>query len=168
MTSRSSGAGLPLRVTALPEVLNLAALRWEVAATVRKERPGWSEDVLGDLTVVLSELVTNALVHASLGEVAVAVLEDGDDVRLEIADASGEVPRISTANGPPTGNGLGLVVVDSLAQSWGHRLSPDGKVVWAVMASRGAGPDRNSAARYIRQPSEIREYDQLGQSRAVP
>lgn len=135
MSSRSCGAGLPLRLTALPETLSLSALRWEVAASVRKEGLGWSEDAIGDLTVVLSELVTNALVHACADALEVTVLEDRGGVRLEVADESSEAPRISRGHGSLAGHGLGLVIVDSLAQSWGYRLSPRGKVVWAVVTS---------------------------------
>ena len=85
---------------------------------------------LGDVLLVASELVTNAVLHAGPGGVDLSVTLTDTSVRIEVVDASPSLP----APRPPTDdrtNGRGLLLVDAVAGSWGAELDHDGKRVWA-------------------------------------
>ena len=83
---------------------------------------------LEPLLLCLSEVVTNAVLHARTG-VSVRAVEVGLTIRVEVADGSRVKPvRRSFAEISPTGRGLHLL--DRLATSWGIDLSPRGKTVW--------------------------------------
>lgn len=85
-------------------------------------------EVFDLVSLLVSEVVTNAVVHASSPvEVAVRLLPAA--VRIEVADRSTEVPRLRRAVDDETG-GRGLALVAALAQSWGVDLHPAGKTVW--------------------------------------
>ncbi|GAA2117425.1 ATP-binding protein [Streptomyces synnematoformans] len=95
--------------------------------------------------VVLSELVTNAVVHARVppgrGVLTRFVpLEDG--VRIEVHDASDEwpVPRV-----PDESGGYGLTLVDELSARWGvAERGGVGKCVWAVITAAPVWTDGGS------------------------
>ncbi|MFI9051028.1 ATP-binding protein [Streptomyces sp. NPDC053427] len=85
-------------------------------------------------TLLTSELVTNALVHAEGGAVVTATV--GDRLRVEVRDfVSGRPePKAPTTEGT---SGRGLVLVRSLADAWGIRSHGVGKSVWFEL---GGGP----------------------------
>jgi anti-sigma regulatory factor (Ser/Thr protein kinase) len=92
-----------------------------------------------DVLLCVSELVTNAVVHArSAGELRITVRSDG--VRIEVDDESPDTPRLA-ADGRPVG-GRGLRIVDQLAASWGHATRPGGKTVWAELPVAPGPSDR--------------------------
>jgi anti-sigma regulatory factor (Ser/Thr protein kinase) len=100
----------------------------------------WRLEELTETAVLLvSELVTNAIQHASTdGSVIVLRLETtGDWLRIEVHDADpGEpAPRL------PTGlaeSGFGLVLVEAMADKWGVRQTGNGKAVWAELDTQPA------------------------------
>ena len=86
---------------------------------------------LGELAV--SELVTNAVVHAH-GPISVRVQRGAHGVRIEIGDCSPRTPRM----GDPTvdrSDSHGLPIVAAVADEWGWDGDPDdtGKVVWFTL-----------------------------------
>jgi anti-sigma regulatory factor (Ser/Thr protein kinase) len=87
---------------------------------------------LAAASVVVSELVTNAVLHArTVIEVAIAV--SGDRCRISVRDLDPGVPTSPTS--PTSMHGRGLVIVEGLASA--HGVLPScagGKVVWAVLA----------------------------------
>jgi anti-sigma regulatory factor (Ser/Thr protein kinase) len=86
------------------------------------------ETVRARLELVVSELATNAIVHAeSRFEVAVI---PGPPIRVEVTDASLQPPVMEPATVDFT-SGRGLRLVAACADEWGYELLPDGKVVWA-------------------------------------
>lgn len=86
-----------------------------------------------NVILVLSELVTNAVLHAGgAGRVAVECIDDS--VRITVHDSSPLVPR-SPADAPAIG-GKGLHIVERLSSSWGSRRCEAGKDVWAVLPAR--------------------------------
>lgn len=121
--------GLRLEVTAHPESVALA--RDAVADCTAV--PG---AVLGDLMLVVSELVANAVRHAGLaGEdmvlLALTFLEES--VRVEVTDrGSGFDPARARAAAPSEDGGWGLNIVTSLSQAWG--VVPATGMVWADIA----------------------------------
>lgn len=81
-------------------------------------------------TVVVSELVTNAVIHANTSvTVGLSLLPEGG-ARIEVGDASSwpPTPRQVAMDQP---GGRGLVLVDGLSRDWGVIPSEEGKTVWA-------------------------------------
>lgn len=79
-------------------------------------------------TLLISELVTNAVVHAHT-PVEVHIAVRGPVVRIEAHDGSTTPPRLPHVDASST-SGRGLAMVDELATSWGSVVNADGKTVW--------------------------------------
>ena len=84
-------------------------------------------DLAADVTLVLSELVTNAVIHANSGADITAILHD-HRLRVEVHDRSAEPPHVRTGHDGP--GGFGLQFVATLADEWGWTITTPGKVVW--------------------------------------
>ena len=91
-----------------------------------------------DAVLVLSELVTNAMVHAADG-CMVEVRHRGDELRLEVRDRSRQAPVMKVV-GPSDIGGRGLHVVDAVSASWGWEPTADGKSVWAIVDAVARDP----------------------------
>jgi anti-sigma regulatory factor (Ser/Thr protein kinase) len=92
------------------------------------------EAFVDDASIVVAELVTNAVLHAE-SEFIVALSFHGDSVRVSVRDASSALPAIQAPT-PQSVSGRGLVLISAVAQRWGTELLADGKVVWAELAAR--------------------------------
>ena len=86
------------------------------------------ESTLEVVTLLVSEVVTNAVLHAR-SDVMITVRNDGTVVRVEVADRS-EAPPVQRPVVEDSMTGRGMVLVDELADAWGTRPSVHGKVVW--------------------------------------
>jgi hypothetical protein len=90
-------------------------------------RPGeWRDDVL----LVVSELVTNALLHGT-GKPLLRLVGTTSQVRVEVHDDNPEPPRVRESG--PDG-GWGLPLVGRLAVAWGSYAVGVGKTVWCQLA----------------------------------
>ncbi|WP_431682407.1 ATP-binding protein [Kitasatospora sp. KL5] len=89
------------------------------------ERRAVAEDVL----LMVSELVTNACLHAG-GPRELVLHRIGDGLRVEVSDDSRELPVLQTDRPRSAPGGHGLRVVDRLAAAWGSVPRPPGKTVW--------------------------------------
>lgn len=78
--------------------------------------------------VVVSELVTNSVLHAGTPS-TVVVSVDARCVRIEVHDADPTLPAMRSPT-PETVTGRGLVLVDALTDRWGCDPEGGGKVVW--------------------------------------
>ncbi len=91
------------------------------------------------LLIVVSELVTNAVVHAGLSSeqlLTMRVARRHDRVRVEVIDhGEGFDPASVMRIEPTIAGGYGLRIVDRLAERWGVR--PDSGTVWAEVATQG-------------------------------
>jgi anti-sigma regulatory factor (Ser/Thr protein kinase) len=105
------------------------------------------EPVAETLVLLVSELVTNAVVHtgcpAVLRLLLTGVCEDAaggpaGTVRLEVADSCDRAPEPRHADGDATG-GRGLALVDGLADRWGWTSEGTGKRIWCEMDRATAG-----------------------------
>ncbi|MFB7242969.1 ATP-binding protein [Streptomyces populi] len=128
----------------------LAAHPGSVARARRLTRArlsGWAvcEDTCDAATLVVSELVTNAIVHAA-GQRVVCELQDvGDLVRIAVCDegcAPGE-PHPSPRR-PDEEHGRGLLLVEAVSRAWGAQDTGPGLLVWAEIA-RPAGRAESTA-----------------------
>ncbi|MFF8814233.1 SpoIIE family protein phosphatase [Streptomyces pactum] len=103
-----------------------------VRAAVAERLAVWGlSDAVFSTELILSELVTNAIRHAS-GHVRVRLLCDRTLI-CEVSDASSTAPHLRYAAGTDEG-GRGLFLVSQLADRWGTRYTADGKVIWAEQA----------------------------------
>lgn len=95
--------------------------------------------------VVISELVTNAIVHGHGSTVGLRLRHTDGDVRLEINDhCPSAVPRPKQADADEeSGRGLWLVdaLVEELGGTWG--FTADGTVAWCVFPCRVPVPSEN-------------------------
>lgn len=89
-------------------------------------------DVAEDAELVVSELVTNALIHAgSRCELRIG-LTDGA-LRVQVTDQSEGMPEPRAADDQAE-QGRGLLLVSVLCEAWGVEVLPGGgKVVWAEL-----------------------------------
>jgi anti-sigma regulatory factor (Ser/Thr protein kinase) len=84
----------------------------------------------GDVSLCVSELATNAVVHGvppGRGFL-LRVRYDGDVLRVEVHDSGGGWPCLAERSDE---GGRGLLIVDALADKWGVGQRAPGKVVWA-------------------------------------
>lgn len=97
------------------------------------------------LVLVVSELVTNAVVHTGCPAVLRLSMPVSDAapggvfdlVRVEVADASRTAPAPRHATGDAT-NGRGLELVELLCDRWGWYPDGSGKRVWCEIGAVAA------------------------------
>ncbi|MGW0733929.1 SpoIIE family protein phosphatase [Streptomyces sp. NPDC002851] len=100
----------------------------DVRAAVAGQLSAWGLEELAFTTeVVVSELVTNAIRHAS-GPIQLRLLRDRTLI-CEVSDASSTSPHLRRATDTDEG-GRGLFLVAQLAGRWGTRYTARGKVIW--------------------------------------
>ena len=91
-------------------------------------------DVLDAAELCVSELVTNAVLHART-EVQVRVEDLGEAIRLEVRDRSTVMPR-RLVHSVRSATGRGMEMVSILARSWGVDLVDDRtKSVWCELST---------------------------------
>lgn len=83
-----------------------------------------------DAVLVVSELVTNAVVHGC-PPIELMVSITSVEVRLEVAD-EGRGPDEWFVPFDRPGS-RGLAIVDAVSEQWGVRQTASGKVVWSVV-----------------------------------
>jgi anti-sigma regulatory factor (Ser/Thr protein kinase) len=97
-------------------------------AAVTEQLVAWGLDNLAFTTeLVASELVTNAIRHAS-GPIRLRLLRDRALI-CEVSDGSSTSPRLRRARNEDEG-GRGLFLVAQFTERWGTRYTADGKVIW--------------------------------------
>lgn len=83
---------------------------------------GLPADQLGDVRLLVSELVTNALRHADLEEhhaIRLAVTVSDETVRVEVSDPGRGFEPTDAPTDPERTAGWGLFLVETLADRWG-------------------------------------------------
>ena len=88
-------------------------------------------ELVDDVTLVASELATNALSHAGTG-FTVTIAAFPDEVVLEVKDGSASRPsRVEATLDDSVGRGM--AIVDVVSRDWGVVVEADaGKSVWAA------------------------------------
>jgi serine phosphatase RsbU (regulator of sigma subunit)/PAS domain-containing protein/anti-sigma regulatory factor (Ser/Thr protein kinase) len=101
----------------------------DVRSSVTRRLAEWGLDELAFTTeLILSELVTNAIRYGG-APIRVRVLRERALI-CEVFDSSSTAPHLRYAGMTDEG-GRGLFLVAQLAERWGTRYLPTGKVIWA-------------------------------------
>jgi len=114
--------------SAFAEASDLGRLRAETTAAL--EGQDRTRDHVRVVGLLLSELATNALMHAS-SPYRLIVEVDGDETIVNVTDA-GDGDAFARAPAHVDG-GYGLNLVNALASMWGAEPGGDGKTVWAAV-----------------------------------
>jgi anti-sigma regulatory factor (Ser/Thr protein kinase) len=93
---------------------------------------GVAGDLLDDAALIVTELTSNALLHAR-SESRVTVVLAGTTLCLAVRDHSTVLPTRRPA-GELESSGRGLGMVAAISRRWGADLVDEGKVVWAELA----------------------------------
>jgi anti-sigma regulatory factor (Ser/Thr protein kinase) len=124
------------------------------------------ESVLADAQLLLTEVLSNAILHGSAGPGArLDVLVEADEsvVRVTVTDRSPQFPRPAIHPPDPlAASGWGLYLLERLAKQWGVDDAPDGgSAVWFELSVGRSRPTRPSSRRTSRAESD-------GHSRVSP
>lgn len=102
-----------------------AAARAFVRSTLRE----WGyAGLIDEVVLAVSEIVTNAVVHADSPS-SLVILDCEGVLHLRLRDDDTRAPVVRHSDVGST-NGRGMVLVDNLAQRWGVERASRGKVVW--------------------------------------
>ena len=118
-----------LTATLPPDVGAPASVRRELAVLLADD--DLDQRLVDEALVVVSELVTNAVVHAR-STIHVHAEYDHQCLHVEVVDDSAAAPRRHQP-GPGASGGWGLNLVEILTTEWGfgpRRDGREGKVVW--------------------------------------
>lgn len=103
---------------------------------VRSELADCDEETVAAAELMISELVTNAVVHGS-SPIDVELRRETGVVRASVTDGSPEVP-VPAQSQHVDRRGRGLLIVRALADDWGVVQYEAGKSVWFTVPCRQA------------------------------
>ncbi len=116
---------------------------------------------VGAATLVVSELVTNAMLHAGT-DLSVSVARCGPWMRLAVRDANSRPPQPQLVD-TSLATGRGMLLVAAVSEAWGVLPTSDrGKVVWAVLPAGARGAHRPTTALHQQVRSTTRRPQALG------
>jgi anti-sigma regulatory factor (Ser/Thr protein kinase) len=126
-----------LEVELPPELESVVAARRMLSDAVRSW--GLDPSVGEDAALAVSELVTNAILHAGTN-ITLSLRRLGPGVRVEVGDGSTHLPVVDAArpedllaNRSMTGRGLALVA--AMSDRWGADPAVSGKITWAEIGT---------------------------------
>jgi anti-sigma regulatory factor (Ser/Thr protein kinase) len=114
-----------------PRQVSLAEAR-RLASSVCGAR---DPELLDAVLLIVSELVTNAAMHAT-APVELEIEAADAEVRIVVRDADRALPRLVPEPGPH--GGFGLRIVEAAAAAWGCSPTATGKAVWASVTATAA------------------------------
>ncbi len=99
-------------------------------------------EVVETVALLVSELATNSVRHASAG-FTLAVERASDRIRIAVSDLGPGNPEMRSPT-PVEASGRGLQIVEALSDAWGCTPAPDGrgKTVWFELAAAPASASR--------------------------
>ena len=103
-------------------------------AFIREAVADDDEDLLAEVALLTSELVTNAVIHART-PVEIGVVHDGERVLVAVGDRNLARPEQQPYN-IGRASGRGLMIVRKLSESWGVTTYEKGKSVWFTIRRR--------------------------------
>ncbi|MFD7015031.1 SpoIIE family protein phosphatase [Streptomyces sp. NPDC059928] len=149
---RNAGGGGPATTTAIRRTaLTVAQAEPERIAGARRQLRellhDWADEEQVDSAVLMiSEMITNVLVHTD-GDAVLVAEAFGPlgtrRLRVEVADASDELPH-RRHPGEMASSGRGLILMQMLADAWGVDPRGDGKSIWFELHEAGAEGSRET------------------------
>lgn len=130
----------------LPRALESAAAARQAVGELSAQLP---EEVLGDVRLLVSELVTNALRHAGLDDderIALTVLVSDTAVRVEVTDPGRGFDPETVPSDPEVAEGWGLYLVATLSDRWGVESQSGVTRVWFELDRDRDGSEYQAAA----------------------
>jgi anti-sigma regulatory factor (Ser/Thr protein kinase) len=148
-TAAAGNGGAPAAPTGGPPQAGPHSDLTQIVLPADRKAPGAARTLLGlclgsllgarmldDARLLVSELVTNSIVHGALGDgdsVVVRVQLEADALRLEVHNLGITGTIASNGGDPERGRGFGLDLVSLLSTRWGVRRGVD-TCVWLEMA----------------------------------
>lgn len=137
MTPLLNCSNLPTVELHLPhDAAAVPAARHSVASIVAYA----ADDLVDRVSLVISELATNVVLHAEAPFTLRASYTD-QQLLLEVHDETSEGPHDNESTDLDQG-GRGMDVVDAVADRWGTTFHEPGKTVWAAFDAAGGSPLR--------------------------
>ncbi|MGA8370146.1 MAG: ATP-binding protein [Acidimicrobiales bacterium] len=96
---------------------------------VRTELHDWPPDMVFVAELLISEVVTNAVLHAH-SPVEVVLSDPGGALHVEVIDESDMLPVLAEPVHSIDDHGRGLPMVRDLSEQWGVVENDSGKTVW--------------------------------------
>jgi serine/threonine-protein kinase RsbW len=150
MTRAPIGRSVHATVDGAAVQINSSAWRTEItggplaACTARElltDRLGETTpaETMHDLHLLATELVTNAVLHASVGEsdtIGLTVAPSRAGLRVEVTDPGADTrPEVQELD-PTVPGGMGLFLVEQISSAWGVERTPAGENrVWFELAA---------------------------------
>lgn len=135
-TATTASAATPAQARA-PQVAVLPGTPQSASAARQIARQLLGDDhPATEITMLLvSELVTNSVMHSRSGEpggrVTVVLCSGPAGILIQVSDDGGPTePRIAPISADGAEHGYGLLLVDVLAERWGSICSPEGRITW--------------------------------------
>ncbi|HZG05677.1 MAG TPA: sodium/proline symporter PutP [Streptomyces sp.] len=105
----------------------------DARAFVTRQLSEWNmDDLLFTTELIVSELVTNAIRHAT-GPITLRLIRERALI-CEVSDTSSTSPRLRHARTTDEG-GRGLLIIAQLTRRWGTRYTAEGKTIWTEQAA---------------------------------
>ncbi|MFN2536781.1 MAG: GAF domain-containing protein, partial [Mycobacteriales bacterium] len=116
----------------MPDAVRLSRGTDSVPVARRHVRAVLPESTLReDVELVVTELVTNAVLHTLAGDIELRVEQLSESIRVEVEDAGHGMP-VAVRESTTAMTGRGLAMVAALSRAWGVDSGrPGHKVVWA-------------------------------------
>jgi|SRR5580658_7349281 anti-sigma regulatory factor (Ser/Thr protein kinase) len=124
------GTGRSLRLALPPDAPAVGLARRATRDALAAWQLGHLEE---DVVLLVSELVTNAVLHAAdTGAIGLELTSAATSLHVQVQDGD---PTWRQTRSPAScdESGFGLILVDSLARRWGVRRIAGGKAVWAEL-----------------------------------
>jgi anti-sigma regulatory factor (Ser/Thr protein kinase) len=106
-----------------------------IARQIARQLLGDAHPATETAMLLVSELVTNSVLHSKSGEpggsVTIALCDGPAGILIQVRDDGGpSEPQVSAVAADGAEHGYGMLLVDVLAERWGTISSPDGRVTW--------------------------------------
>jgi anti-sigma regulatory factor (Ser/Thr protein kinase) len=133
----SRGGGTAVRPAVRRTVLTVAQTEPERVAVARQQLRellhDWAApDQVDSAVLLLSEMLTNVLVHTDADALLLAEVRGGPGerrLRVEVTDPEDDLPH-KRHPGELASSGRGLMLIELLAQAWGVEPRGEGKSIW--------------------------------------